>query len=198
MDETTLVALTAKVKAETQPRGYHSYAGAPMTMLLDVLDEYLSERPMPEEVRAGLLEIQRRLENSQLLKDGQRDLGRLRAVLGGIGTQEIEGGEAWAEQARTDLGGLAPELRRAWNALIVHCTTAEPAKPTKKWLAQAGELVAKLGGEEFKRLVMKWFPLVARPRPVHREPKHSQSEPDPDLLITDRNATIMRQITGTK
>src|SRR6185436_415198 len=143
-------------------------------------------------VRNGLVAIQKAMETGRTHKTAERELGRIRALFGGPSTDEIEPGEAWAERARSDLQSLPPNQRRAWDQLLAHCAAAEPSKPTRKWLVTASQLVNALGREQFKKIVLLWFPLVALPRPVHRAPTHPQWEPDPDLLITNRNATILK------
>ncbi len=192
VDETTLIELVEEMKQPLEQAGFHVRTGAPLQSFLDLLESYLTNHPMPDPVRAGLLDIQKKMEVGRLPKDEQQELGRIRSLLGGTGTAEIEPGEAWSEKARADLRSLAPKQRDAWNRLLAHCTTAESSKPTKKWLTQAGEFVTVLGQDAFKKTVLDWFPLVARHRPVHREAANPQWEADPDLLITDRNATILK------
>ncbi len=190
LDGAALVELVEEVRKPVEEVGFYIPQAAAVGALLDLLEPYLANHPMPTEVRAGLTAIQRAMETGRIHKAEQRELGRIRSLLGGPSTVEIEPGEAWAEQARADLQTLGSNQGQAWSRLLAHCTTAESSKPAKKWLATASELVG--GIEEFRKFVPQWFALVALPRPVHREPRHTQWEPDPDLLISDRNATILK------
>jgi hypothetical protein len=192
-DDAVLVELAEEIKKPLVDHGFFSRNITPLRYFLDLLESFLVANPMPDQVRTILLDIQKNLEEApRLPKDDQKELGRLRAVLGGASTAEIEPGEAWSEKARADLQSFKPKEREGWNRLLAHCIAAESSKPTKKWLAEANKLVDALGRKVFKTTVLDWFPLVARPRPVHRAAAHPQWQADPDLLITNRNATILK------
>jgi hypothetical protein len=192
LDDIALEELMEEVRKPVEEIGGFISQVGPVSALVDLLEPYSANHPLPEPVRIGLAAIQKALEAGRGHKAEQRELGRIRSLLGGPSTVEIEPGEAWSDQARSDLQSIDPTLRRVWNSLLAHCITAESSKPAKKWLATAAELIEGIGREEFKKTMLQWFPLVALPRPVHREPTHAQWEPDPDLLITDRNATILK------
>jgi hypothetical protein len=192
MDEALLVLLVQEL---CEPLGNARFVSAMELAIgefLDLLEPFLLNHPMPAAVSSGLAEIQRALEAGRARKNEQQALGRIRSLLGGPSTVEIEPGEAWSERARADLAALPGNKRQPWNRLLAHCTSAESSKPAKKWLAAAGELMEALGRDEFRKSVVQWFPLVSQSRVIHRETMHPQWEPDPDLLITDRNATILK------
>ena len=81
----------------------------------------------------------------------------------------------------------------AWGALLQHCTRARGAKPGQKWSTKAESVLEKIGRPAFERSVVRWFPLVERPRtrPVERG---SQWQPDPNLLLQDENADILKAL----
>jgi hypothetical protein len=191
LDEATLLELLEEMQMPLNQQWFHFCKGAPLNWFLDLLDSYATKQALSDEIRGGLLEIQKNLESVRLPPYLERMLTRIRDLLG-PGAPEIEPGEAWSNRACADLRSLAPSAREGWDRLVVHCAAADSSKPTKKWLTCAGELVATLGKDTFKKTVLEWFPLVAKPRPVHRAPRQPQWEPDPDLLITDRNATILK------
>jgi hypothetical protein len=103
----------------------------------------------------------------------------------------IEGGEAWSNAALEDLNNLPAAHRAAWLELLRHCLEASSSKPTRKWSRRSQELLQSIGASEFKSRVVGWFQLVASARPVHREPR-SRYQPDPDLLISDRNSLVLK------
>jgi hypothetical protein len=127
-------------------------------------------------------------------KNERQGLERLKRLLGDnpLNDFPIQEGEAWSNAALQALRSLPNNRQQLWNALLHHCQTAESSKPAQKWLKRAMELVDGVGRDEFKNQVVHWFALVALPRPVHREPKYARWEADPDLLITDKNATILK------
>jgi hypothetical protein len=103
----------------------------------------------------------------------------------------LDAGEAWSNAALEDLKALPPAQQETWGALLHHCAGATPSKPTRKWSRAAKEMVEAVGRDEFKMRVVRWFDLVAQPRPVHRAAP-SRWQPDPDYLITDRNAGVLK------
>jgi len=76
----------------------------------------------------------------------------------------LNGEDPWAALARQDLE--ASPQRTTWLALIE--LEGDGAKPTKKWLKAASDLVATLGAPVFIDHVRRWFGKVA-PRPVVRD-----------------------------
>lgn len=53
--------------------------------------------------------------------------------------------EAWTRYLRGQVDGLESLAFSAWQALLLHCNTASQSKPSRKWLQQAGGLVAEIG-----------------------------------------------------
>lgn len=100
-------------------------------------------------------------------------------------------GEAWSDAALGELNQMPAAEREPWLTLLEHCGGADGSKPTKKWLKEAGEWLEKIGRQNFKARVIRWFDLVAQPRTVHQEPR-SQHLPDPNWLIVEKNATVLR------
>jgi hypothetical protein len=103
----------------------------------------------------------------------------------------LDAGEAWSNVCCEDLKQMPSEVRNAWNKLFSHCLETSTSKPTQKWSNAAQALLAGIGKDRFKASVICWFELVAMPRPIHR-PAASPLHPDPDLQITDRNASVLK------
>ena len=102
-------------------------------------------------------------------------------------------GEAWSDAAISDIDAMKGEEIAAWGALLQHCTRARGAKPGQKWSTKAESVLEKIGRPAFERSVVRWFLLVERPRtrPVERG---SQWQPDPNLLLQDENADILKAL----
>ncbi|PWU15167.1 MAG: hypothetical protein C5B50_15790 [Verrucomicrobia bacterium] len=156
------------------------------------VEQHVRSHGCPRELEELLRAWLSTLEATKLPRNLQPYRGKLRALLDGSKLDEIEPGEAWSDAARSELSACSKTRRQHWHALIGHCLSVETSKPTKKWLRTAQELVGQVEEEDFKERVLRWFPLVALPRPVHREPIQPRWQPSPDLLITERNATILR------
>jgi hypothetical protein len=146
-------------------------------------------------LRVVLVEFQKTAANRYVTIAQQSELGRIDSFLQSSKsrqTTQIQPGETWADQAVRDFNALSSEERALWENLITHCLTAQTSKPTQKWSKAARQLVCEIGEEKFKAAIMKWFPLVASPRTQQREWIPREWSPDPNWLITDRNATILK------
>jgi hypothetical protein len=104
---------------------------------------------------------------------------------------DIQPGEAWSDAALADLAQMEGQTARAWNALLIYCrpTTATPF--TDRWRAGAGSYVDAVGFDDFKEHVLRWFPLVDKPR---TQPYLSALpwEPDHTHLLLPQHTTILR------
>lgn len=123
--------------------------------------------------------------------DGRKLVANISFVLGESSAPVVQSGEAWSDACLAGLTAMNRNECSAWLDLLRHCSKAESSKPTQRWMVKANSLVEDLGREKFKSSVLPWFDLVAKPRSIHRESQHAHS-PDPDLLITEHNATVLR------
>ena len=81
----------------------------------------------------------------------------------------------------------------SWVALLQHCTRARGAKPGQKWSKQAEAALKKIERPALEKSLVRWFPLVEKPRtrPVERG---SQWQPDPNMLLQNENADILKAL----
>src|SRR5215208_8357858 len=102
-------------------------------------------------------------------------------------------GEAWSDVAKSDIEAKESDERAAWVDLLQRCTRTRGAKPGQKWARDAEAVLEKIGRPTFERTVVRWFLLVEKPRtrPVERV---SQWQPDPNLLLQDENADILKAL----
>jgi hypothetical protein len=94
----------------------------------------------------------------------------------------VVAGEAWSDAARADLAAMEEPERIQWVELLNTCAKASGSTPTAKWLNATRPLQDQIGFSEFRRAVLKWFPLVDKPRTQRIEQRH-QYAPDPNNLI---------------
>jgi Domain of unknown function (DUF4132) len=171
---------------------YTHVRGTPQ--MIKVLQDHLKEHELTPDLRKRVTKLTRCLEKGHTAEETRRWAARLRE-LGGLSSSTIPlvPGEAWSDVAISDIEAMEGEEIAAWVALLQHCTRARGAKPGKKWSTKAESLLEKLGCPAFERSVVRWFPLVERPRtrPVERG---SQWQPDPNLLLQDENADILKAL----
>ena len=84
-------------------------------------------------------------------------------LLGNNAQAKPDAGEAWADRALTDLAAMTSEVRFCWNELFAHAVTAESAKPSAKWLAEAARHKEAIGEAKLAEHLVSWLNLTAPP-----------------------------------
>jgi hypothetical protein len=171
---------------------YTHVQGTPQ--MIKVLQDHLNEHELTPDLRKRVTKLTRCLEKGHSTDETRRWAARLRE-LGGLSSSTIPlvPGEAWSDVAISDIEAMEGEEIAAWVALLQLCTRARGAKPGQKWSTKAESLLEKLGRPAFERSVVRWFPLVERPRTRAVE-RGSQWQPDPNLLLQDENADILKAL----
>lgn len=100
-------------------------------------------------------------------------------------------GEAWSDAALADLEGLEDSEKAHWLKLLNACIKASGSAPTGKWLKHSETLMNDVGFDQFREAVLKWFPLVDKPR-TQRIPEWHEYQPDPNNLIEPANADVLK------
>ena len=160
--------------------------------MIKVLQDHLKDHELTPALKKRVRKLTNLLEEGYTTAETRRWAARLKE-LGGISTSALPlvAGEAWSDATIAEIEAMEGERREAWIALMQLCTKASGAKPGVKWAREANALLEKIGHEAFENAVVRWFPLVERPRtrPVERG---TQWLPDPNLLILDKNADILK------
>jgi len=160
--------------------------------MVKVLQDHLKEHKLTPTLKKRVRKLTRDLDEGYSTAETRRWSARLKE-LGGLTTSSLPlvPGEAWSDAAIAEIEAMEDEMRAAWFALLLLCTRAGGAKPGLKWSREANALLEKIGWQVFKDAVVRWFPLVERPRtrPVERR---TDWQPDPNLLILDKNADILK------
>ena len=160
--------------------------------VLRALERWTTRNEIPSSLRQKLQGWQLKLSDGTRVSNKSRKLIiRINAMLGLGNDPGIQAGEAWSDASLAGLKQMPGERMVQWCRLLQHCQTAEPSKPTQKWTATANKLVEAVGRDEFKRLVVPWFDLVALPRTVQQE-SWNEHQPDPNQLIADVNSAILK------
>ena len=162
--------------------------------MIKVLQHYLKDHKLTLDLRKLVTNLIECLEEGHSTEESRRWAARLKE-LGGLSNSSLPlvPGEAWSDAAKSDIEAMEGGERAAWVDLLQHCTRARGAKPAQKWSGRASALLEKIGRPAFERSVLRWFSLVEGPRtrPVERG---SQWQPDPNLLLQDENADILKAL----
>ncbi|MFF8941031.1 DUF4132 domain-containing protein [Streptomyces sp. NPDC014864] len=98
----------------------------------------------------------------------------------------VNPGEAWADQALTELDGLGED----WRRLVAHATTAGSARPSAKWERTGRTLLDAVGADDAGERLRRWLRLVGRPRTRPLVATHYGA--NPDETFDPYNATALR------
>jgi hypothetical protein len=100
---------------------------------------------------------------------------RLDAILGGRPFR-IEAGESWSDAALSDLQKMKAKETEAWSDLLEHCQAGGRGKLSERWRKEAESLLDAVGLDVFKGHILRWFPLVDKPRTDTIESRKHWSE----------------------
>lgn len=160
--------------------------------MVKILEDFLIENKMTfsiqEKLERLILLIKRYEPNAQLRKFRLRlqelsETPTLRAP--------FEKGEAWSDVALADLEALDAEERSHWLKLLNACTKASGSAPNAKWLKKSETLLNEVGFDKFRQAMLKWFPLVDKPR-TQRIERWSEYESDPNNLIAPASGDVLK------
>lgn len=156
--------------------------------IVRAVERFIRENPGETEVSSrsrGLLDQLRYEEKTSQTAASRRDIKRLiqhlESVFGKAIENPIKLGEVWSDYAIAELNKLQPNQQSAWIALLMHCASGTEGKPNAKWVSTAKKLLDTIGSDTLKAAVLRWFPLVDKPRPGNR-----------GLVICESNMDILR------
>jgi hypothetical protein len=162
----------------------------PLPGIASAIESYASANEIGASLRKVLesyIGQLRKKESNELRKIADR----LQPLIS-AGTQiNIRPGEAWSDVALADLKKLKAKPAKAWNALLIHCLSGGKAKFTDKWAKAARPLIDAVGFDSLKEHLLRWFPLVDKPR-TQSIPRQHEWEPHHDLLIEEPHVELLR------
>ena len=106
----------------------------------------------------------------------------------------LEPGEVWADAVNEDFTDMSSAERRVWSALFFHMLTATSARPSKKWLKTAAQLLDDVGSHNVRKSLVRWLPLVAQGRSIGRLGSYSGDARGAADTMNEENAICLRGI----
>jgi hypothetical protein len=159
--------------------------------LLQAIERYFQTNPLTSEVQYYLEAMLGQLQGSDSMT--RKYVMQIRTILQSKTGEMtlIVPGEAWADRALQEMSAISEAERTAWVQLVLACATTSSSKPSTKWLKTNQALVTQIGREQFTQALLRWLPLVDKPRtqPIEDWPGWAT---DPNLLLDDTNADILR------
>lgn len=165
----------------------------PLASIIGSVENFVASHGPTQALQRECEALIARLRESDRDKQNWKLADRLDTIIAGGPRVRIHPGEAWADAAIANLQKLAARLARPWNELLIHCQAKEKEKTAPHWRREAEVLVNAVGFSPFKDHVLRWFPLVDRPRTQRRERRHAW-DPDYDHLIIDPHVELLRGV----
>jgi Domain of unknown function (DUF4132) len=172
-------------------QGYVSSYTYPLPGLATAVEHFAASNEIGPALRENLETLIAKLRGQNRDKDSRKIADRLQALISEGPRIEIQPGEAWSDAAMADLKGLKPKASASWHSLLIHCQTGGKGKFTERWRKAAEQLVAAVGFDALKEHVLRWFPLVDKPRTVPHGERRPW-EPDFDQLIIPPHVELLR------
>jgi len=130
--------------------------------------------------------------------NSRRVCGRIEVLLAepSAGGLLLERVDAWTCAMQDEIDVMPAARREAWGALLAHCVTARSAKPSKKWLRDAGKAIDTIGAGEFRAVWGRVITAVGAkadfPVRIPRQwPPGAMGNGDPEL-VSERFSDCLR------
>lgn len=161
-----------------------------LTALVTQIKQYTEHSPMTPDLRDTLARLVETLKSSNFAPNVRRQIQALEGFVNDERQNPLVAGEAWSDQAIRDIQGLPDAEQRQWIDFLIHMQGATSSAPSGKWQKTAEAQLQQIGYEAFRDCVLRWFPLVDKPRTVMLPT--GQWGPDPNEMINYINADILR------
>lgn len=161
-----------------------------LPLLVTVVERHVKDHGVSDELKGALERLRASAEWCSSAPE-RKLCTRLSRICQGRKLIDLEPGEAWSDGALADLKKMKAKPSKAWDALLLHCQTFGKAKLTSKWRESAQPLLAAVGFDSLKEHVLRWFPLVDKPRTVPIERPNAWS-PDYNNLLQEPHVELLR------
>lgn len=163
--------------------------------MIKAVQDYLKEHELTPVLEERIGRLADLLESENYTTTETRRWASKLKELGGLATSDLPlvSGEAWSDSAVEEIEAMDGEARMAWAELLNHCAKARGARPGVRWSREADALLERIGRSAFESAVLRWFPLVDKPR-THPIEQWSAWQADPNLLIQDKNADVLKAL----
>lgn len=171
---------------------YPGEALAVLPKLISVVEHEAESSPLSEGERYVLSLLRASWIAGPPLGAVSEEVTRLTRLIGDGAGHYLVPGEAWTDAVNKDLLHQTSEDCQKWIALLSHALTASMARPSKKWLKQAGQFIDTIGGVPLLDTLARWFSLVSQGRTIRRLPSYPGDARSAADLIHDENAIALR------
>ncbi len=93
---------------------------------------------------------------------------------------------------KAGLDACGTTARGHWTALLLHCNTANPSKPSQKWLKQARAFLEPIGPKPFAELAASVLAQIGKPAPVPPRRMSGMGDQTDPTLIHEEHSDLLR------
>ncbi len=161
----------------------------PFTRCLKSAKELLADPAHSEMAREKIMTIFAYMQQFTT-RDVRAFMTKLSQLVGGGHRIPITKGEVWANAVLEDLGAMDEDRLAAWRELLLHASSATGSKPTTKWADAFPAILEATGADEFKTRLLRWFPLVDKPRTLSEGTHPYQQEGS--MHLSDEHMDVLR------
>ena len=142
---------------------HNYYRGVPH--MIKIVGDYLKENTISDELRKAVERLIQSIESDRLSVENRRWVLRLKELTGDTDVSlPLVAGDIWADMALSDLRSLDSKTQTAWAELLLSCLRTTGSAPGSKWIKGADKYFAVIGISNFFNILLRWFPLVDKPR----------------------------------
>ena len=144
----------------------HSYyRGIPQ--MIKVVGDYLHENEISDHLQKAMDRLIHVIESENTSVEVRRWVLRLRELKGDTDISlPLAKGDMWADQAISETKALDLTKQTVWAELLLHCLRTTGSAPSSKWLKGADKYLSVIGTSNFFNQLLRWLPLVDKPRAV--------------------------------
>lgn len=163
----------------------------PMAGIVATIERLAKESGINDALRAVLQRFLARLSEYPDQADCRKAGEKIETLLSGSTKVFLKPGEAWSDVAIGDLKSLLVDDATKWFELLAACQAAGKGKPGKRWRIEFQPLVGAVGRANFQSAILRWFPLVDKPRTQTRA-RRNEWDPQFDQLIIPQHVELLR------
>jgi hypothetical protein len=166
----------------------------PLSGMAAAAENFAEDHEISDSLRAVLEPCIALLRADSNDKDSRKIADRLGALIAGGPKINLEAGEAWSDAALADLRKMKAGASKSWNALLIHCQSGGRGKFTERWAEEARRFIDAVGFDSFKEHVLRWSPLVDKPRtqPLDGRQRSEQWQSYLNNLIIPPHVELLR------
>jgi hypothetical protein len=150
--------------------------------------------PVRDDLIRGLESVVEHIRKDSIDPAIRKAADRLSRLIDKEPTARINPGEAWSDAALADLDSMEAGRRRAWAALLASCQIIGGRKPSAKARKEIQPLLDAVGRTEFKSRLLRWFPLVDKPK-TRNTPHRTQFELQRDNSIEPPHVDLLKGLS---